>query len=112
MTTKAYIVELFIQGQGWKKVHEIYPHKGIVETYEDALKLGLYLILEKMKEKENKTYGTSQGDIVGIKITETENQKPEEIPEEAKKIKWKEHKHKFYNRGKAHMLYKTWSWPD
>ena len=112
MKEQAYRVELFIQGRGWRNVGELYPHSGVVKTREEALKLGLYLILKKMQEREGEPYGATEGDIVGIKITEEQNQKPEKIPEEAEKIEWNDHKHRFYNRGKAYMLYKTWSWPD
>jgi len=108
-----YVVELFAQGKGWKPYHTMFSHTGFVKSFDDALRLGLYAILQKMQEsKDASRYGSRVGDVVAMKITAADSGQVQQIPPEAKALDWKEHKHRFFKRGNVFTLYKSWSWPD
>jgi len=110
---KLYLVELFVQGEGWKPFRPAEAHRGVVNSYDDAVRLGLYAILKRIEDSEDrKKYGSRAGDIVGVRITETSEGQPAPLPYEAKNIQWNDHKWKFFRRGNVLMLYKSWSWPD
>ncbi|GBC69687.1 hypothetical protein HRbin01_01390 [archaeon HR01] len=110
MAEKCFKVELFIQGLGWRPLHEYSSHSGLVSEMEDAVKLALAEILPKIEKAE--VYGVKVGEPVGFRILESAGGRPQPIPPECSKIRWEDHKHFFYRRGSAYMLYKFWSWPD
>ncbi len=107
---KAYSVKLFVQGRGWRELREIYSHSGVLASFEEARKLALHVILDMMK-KATHPYGSKEGDVVGFMIIDAEDE-PEQLPQNAKETKWEDHKHRFFKRGAAYMMYKSWSWPD
>ncbi|HID05303.1 MAG TPA: hypothetical protein EYP20_05810 [Aigarchaeota archaeon] len=108
--TKSYHVHLFVQGRGWRVLREVYSHSGVLASFEEARKLALYVILVMMK-RAGHPYGSREGDVVGFRVEDSEEE-PEHLPEEARQVDWEEHKHRFFKRGEAYMMYKTWSWPD
>ena len=110
---KLYRVELFLQGEGWQPYDAVLNHSGVVDSYDDGLKLGLFAILKCMEKHPDKArYGSRRGDVVALRIVETDSGKAQPIPDEAARLDWRDHKHKFFKRGNAYTLYKSWSWPD
>jgi len=103
----AFKVYVFVQGKGWRPINEYTDHKGVVASKNDALDLGASTIIERV-EGCGDAYGRSEGDLVGFRVEET-NEQPEYYQ---KKDVWMRFSHRFFKRGEAYMLYKTWSWPD
>ena len=106
-----YRIEVFVQGHGWTPLAEIYHYGGPTSSYEDAVKLALSAILDRMS-RGGENYGSKLGDLVGFRILETNEEVVSKPPPTTAEIVWDNYKHLFYRRGDAYMLYKSWSWPD
>jgi hypothetical protein len=102
-----YKVYVFVQGKGWRPINEYTAHRGVVASETDALNLGVSAVMERVMVGKG-VYGNREGDLVGFRVEGTD-----EHPTPCQKTGvWERYRHRFYKRGKAYMLYKTWSWPD
>lgn len=106
-----YRVEVFVQGRGWRPLAEVYQYGGPASSYQEAVKLALTAILDRIRNS-GENYGSKLGDLVGFRISKAGEGEPVKLPPESMAVEWENHKHLFYRRGDAFMLYKSWSWPD
>jgi len=106
-----YRIEVFVQGRGWRPLTEVHRYGGPTSSYQDAVKLALAAILDRMGHA-GENYGSKLGDLVGFRISETHEGVAQELPPESLTIEWDNYKHLFYRRGDVFILYKSWSWPD
>ncbi|MEM1964053.1 MAG: hypothetical protein QW094_06255 [Candidatus Caldarchaeum sp.] len=104
----AWLVEVFVQGRGWTPLRQVFRHSGVVASFDEALSLGCMVVLKSV-EQVSRTAGASAGDVVGFRVMEVSDE-PDPLPHEA--VKWEYVRHRFFRRGSAYFLYKSWSWPD
>ncbi|MEM0349892.1 MAG: hypothetical protein QXD24_06920 [Candidatus Caldarchaeum sp.] len=104
----AWLVEVFVQGRGWTPLRQVFGHSGVVEGFDEALSLGCSVVLKSV-ERASRAAGASTGDVVGFRVREVSSE-PEPLPPDA--VKWDDVRHRFFRRGSAYLLYKSWSWPD
>jgi hypothetical protein len=104
----AWLVEVFVQGRGWTPLRQVFRHSGVVASFDEALSLGCMVVLKSV-EQVSRTAGASAGDVVGFRVNEVSDE-PDPLPPEA--VKWEYVRHRFFRRGSAYFLYKSWSWPD
>jgi hypothetical protein len=97
-----YRIEVFIQGHGWLGLDIV------VSDFWEALDVGASTVINDYLKNPDR-HGSKAGDVVGFRIVET-NAQP--TPTRVQSIKWSEVSHRFFKRGNAYFLYKTWSWPD
>jgi len=104
----AWLVEVFVQGRGWTPLRQVFRHSGVVASFDEALSLGCMVVLKSV-EQTSRAAGASAGDVVGFRVMEVSDE-PDPLPPEA--VKWEYVRHRFFRRGSAYFLYKSWSWPD
>lgn len=106
-----YRIEFFVQGRGWVSMSELLGWEGGIEGRDEALNAAAYVI-ERQMRSSGAPHGSRIGDIVGFRLIETGPADPLEPPAEARSFIFSEVKHRYFRRGDAYMLYKSWSWPD
>jgi len=106
-----YRIEFFVQGRGWVPMSELLGWRGGIEGKEESLNAAAYVIDRQMKNNES-PHGSRIGDIVGFRLRDAASEEPLQLDEEAKHFNFHLVKHRYFKRGDAYMLYKSWSWPD
>ncbi len=101
LTGMGYNVDVFIQGVGWRKL-------GVFKCFDEALDTGATAVVRDYKTDPER-HGSRVGDVVGFRVTLSDSQ-PESLPDRS--VRWRDVSHRFFRRGNAYFLYKTWSWPD
>jgi len=97
-----YKVDVFIQGLGWKSLDIA------VNEFEEALDVGASAVFKDYVKNPDR-HGSKAGDVVGFRIVVSESSPTKSAD---RSVKWREVCHRFFRRGNAYFLYKTWSWPD
>lgn len=105
-----YGLEFFVQGKGWVDSRALLPQRIIFKEYDDALNFAASLI-EGRRMVSEEPYGSRAGDVVGFRVVRSDDECSDQVPA-AHSVTFSEVRHRFFRRGHAYILYKSWSWPD
>jgi hypothetical protein len=106
-----FAVELFVQGKGWRGWGEVTGEEVLFSSQEEAMDHAASLIFSAMSSSSH-PYGSREGDVVGFRVRRTEEGGCGERPSSGPAVRFRDVAHRFFRRGDAYVLYKTWSWPD
>jgi|GEM_PF-534634 hypothetical protein len=106
-----FAVELFVQGRGWRRWSEVTGEGLLFSSPEEAMDAAASLIFSSMSSSSH-PYGSREGDVVGFRVRPAGEGDCSERPATEPTVRFREVAHRFFKRGDAYVLYKTWSWPD
>jgi hypothetical protein len=106
-----FAVELFVQGKGWRVWGEVTGEDGFFSSPEEAMDYAASLIFSAVASSSH-PYGSREGDVVGFRVVRAEKGGCGERPSVGPSVRFRDVAHRFFKRGDAYVLYKTWSWPD
>ncbi len=85
--------------------------EALFSSEEEAMDVAASLILSASSSSHH-PYGSREGDVVGFRVRPTEKSDCTGRPSTGPTVRFREVAHRFFRRGDAYVLYKTWSWPD
>lgn len=106
-----FAVELFVQGRGWRAWREVTGEDALFPSEEEAADMAASLIVSAISSSKH-PYGSREGDVVGFRVRPVGEGGCGQVPAARPSVRFREVSHRFFRRGDAYVLYKTWSWPD
>ncbi len=78
---------------------------------EEAMDAAASLIISAVSSSPH-PYGSREGDVVGFRVRRAGEGECSRRTSTAPAVRFRDVSHRFFRRGDAYVLYKTWSWPD
>ena len=106
-----YAVELFVQGRGWRPWRDVTGEDALFTTEQEAMDAAASLIVASISSSGH-PYGSREGDVVGFRVRPAGDVGCDRTASTPRPVRFRDVSHRFFRRGDAYVLYKTWSWPD